>query len=125
MSEFSKLVEAVISNHNSIPRSFRLNPICTKCGQAKDRTEFSFRNDRKQLRSWCKVCSSNNTKEYYLTHERKRNPPNPVVKEFEARISVAISREGRALVKAAAKRDGVSASEKVRQYIEWGLENEE
>jgi hypothetical protein len=47
------------------------------------------------------------------------------VKQYDTRQSIAISSEEWDKVKAVAARDGVSASEKVRQYIEWGIENDE
>lgn len=37
-------------------------------------------------------------------------------------VSVQLSHEERAEVDAAAKRDGVTRSEKIREYITWGLE---
>ena len=47
------------------------------------------------------------------------------VKQYDTRQSIAISSENWKLVKDAAKAKGVSASELVRTYIEWGLENDE
>lgn len=47
------------------------------------------------------------------------------VKQFDTRQSIAIASEEWNKVKASAKLKGISASELVRQYIEWGLENDE
>ncbi len=131
MIEFSRMVkamaEAVQPNPvGRITRAFQLRPTCSKCGQEKDNKEFSYDNTRGMLRSWCKVCVSNRAKEYYKTHKRKRKEnKGKRAKEFDTRQSIAISSENWALVRAKAKAKGVSASELVRTYIEWGLENDE
>lgn len=46
-------------------------------------------------------------------------------REFDTRQSIAISNEDWALVKTRAAKEGVSASELVRLFITWGLENDE
>ena len=127
MSEFSKLVEEMVQlGRRNNMRSFQLTPKCTKCGQIKNRTEFSYKSSSRRLRSWCKACNVKKSQEYYLTHKRKRKSNTErIVKEFDTRLSVAISKEDSALVKKRAIKKGVSASELVRTYIEWGMENDE
>lgn len=123
MSEFSKLVEVI----QSPLRSFQLTPKCTKCKEDKDSSQFSLNGSTGRLRSWCKSCIVKKSQEYYLTHKRKKysRKLRRSERDLRAYVMVRMDDNMKSELALTAKRKGVTMSKLVRDYIEWGMENDE
>ena len=108
-------------------RTFQLTPKCSKCGQDKPASEFGFRVSRGTLRSWCKACIVKKSQEYYTTHKRKKYSRKLKRRERDLReyVMVRMDDNMKSELALTAKKKGVTMSKLVRDYIEWGMENDE